>query len=55
MPAFRLGAVAGVAMGLVMEGDRYHVLTDIAGEEDHRRHGFQVAGTATASQHYKWM
>jgi polyribonucleotide nucleotidyltransferase len=38
--------VAGVAMGLVMDGDRHQVLTDIAGEEDH--HGdmdFKVAGT----------
>jgi polyribonucleotide nucleotidyltransferase len=38
--------VAGVAMGLVKEGDRYAILTDIAGAEDH--HGdmdFKVAGT----------
>jgi polyribonucleotide nucleotidyltransferase len=38
--------VAGVAMGLVMDGERYEVLTDIAGAEDH--HGdmdFKVAGT----------
>jgi len=38
--------VAGIAMGLVMEGDRFEVLTDIAGAEDH--HGdmdFKVAGT----------
>ncbi len=38
--------VAGVAMGLVKEGERWAVLTDIAGEEDH--HGdmdFKVAGT----------
>ncbi|MCK4911177.1 MAG: polyribonucleotide nucleotidyltransferase, partial [Thermodesulfovibrionales bacterium] len=27
--------VAGIAMGLVMEGDRYKVLTDILGVEDH--------------------
>jgi polyribonucleotide nucleotidyltransferase len=39
--------VAGVAMGLVMEGDRYTVLTDIAGEEDHSGDmDFKVAGTA---------
>jgi len=40
--------VAGIAMGLVKEGDRYAVLTDIAGAEDH--HGdmdFKVAGTRT--------
>ncbi|MBN2370065.1 MAG: polyribonucleotide nucleotidyltransferase [Vicinamibacteria bacterium] len=39
-------SVAGVAMGLIKEGDRYAVLSDIAGEEDH--HGdmdFKVAGT----------
>jgi len=38
--------VAGVAMGLVMVGNRFEVLTDIAGAEDH--HGdmdFKVAGT----------
>jgi polyribonucleotide nucleotidyltransferase len=28
-------AIAGVAMGLVMEGDRYAILTDILGLEDH--------------------
>jgi len=28
-------AVAGVAMGLVMEGNRYAILSDIAGAEDH--------------------
>jgi polyribonucleotide nucleotidyltransferase len=38
--------VAGVAMGLVKEGDRYAVLTDIAGEEDHYGDmDFKVAGT----------
>jgi polyribonucleotide nucleotidyltransferase len=37
---------AGVAMGLIMEGDRYAVLTDIAGEEDHTGDmDFKVAGT----------
>ena len=38
--------VAGIAMGLVKEGDEYVVLTDIAGLEDH--HGdmdFKMAGT----------
>lgn len=39
--------VAGVAMGLVMEGDRYQVLTDIQGIEDHLGDmDFKVAGTA---------
>jgi len=38
--------VAGVAMGLVMDGDRHQVLTDIAGEEDHYGDmDFKVAGT----------
>jgi polyribonucleotide nucleotidyltransferase len=38
--------VAGVAMGLVMEGERWQVLTDIAGEEDHYGDmDFKVAGT----------
>ena len=39
--------VAGIAMGLVKSGNRFEVLTDIAGAEDH--HGdmdFKVAGTA---------
>ena len=39
--------VAGVAMGLVLEGDRYQVLTDILGDEDHLGDmDFKVAGTA---------
>jgi polyribonucleotide nucleotidyltransferase len=39
-------AVAGVAMGLVKEGDQYAVLTDIAGAEDHYGDmDFKVAGT----------
>ena len=39
-------AVAGIAMGLVKEGDRYAVLTDIAGAEDHYGDmDFKVAGT----------
>jgi polyribonucleotide nucleotidyltransferase len=40
-------AVAGIAMGLVKDGDRFAVLTDIAGAEDH--HGdmdFKVAGSS---------
>ena len=40
------GAVAGVAMGLVKEGDSFAVLTDIAGQEDHYGDmDFKVAGT----------
>ena len=38
--------VAGVAMGLVMDGDRYQILTDIQGTEDHLGDmDFKVAGT----------
>ncbi len=40
------GSVAGVAMGLVKEGDEYAILTDIAGAEDHYGDmDFKVAGT----------
>jgi polyribonucleotide nucleotidyltransferase len=39
--------VAGIAMGLIKEGDDYVVLTDIAGVEDHLGDmDFKVAGTA---------
>ena len=39
-------AVAGVAMGLVKEGDRFQVLTDILGDEDHLGDmDFKVAGS----------
>jgi len=38
--------VAGIAMGLIKEGDQYIVLTDIAGVEDHLGDmDFKVAGT----------
>ncbi len=38
--------VAGVAMGLIKEGDKYVVLTDILGDEDHLGDmDFKVAGT----------
>jgi polyribonucleotide nucleotidyltransferase len=38
--------VAGVAMGLIKEGDEYAVLTDIMGDEDHLGDmDFKVAGT----------
>lgn len=41
------GAVAGVAMGLIKEGDKFVVLTDIMGDEDHLGDmDFKVAGTA---------
>jgi len=40
-------AVAGVAMGLIKEGDDFAVLTDILGDEDHLGDmDFKVAGTA---------
>ena len=40
--------VAGVAMGLIKEGERFAVLTDIMGDEDHLGDmDFKVAGTAT--------
>ena len=40
--------VAGVAMGLVKEGENYAILTDIAGAEDHYGDmDFKVAGTRT--------
>ena len=39
--------VGGVAMGLVLEGDKYAILTDIAGAEDHYGDmDFKVAGTS---------
>jgi polyribonucleotide nucleotidyltransferase len=39
--------VAGVAMGLILEDDRFAVLTDILGDEDHLGDmDFKVAGTA---------
>ncbi len=39
--------VAGIAMGLIKEGDDYVILTDIAGVEDHLGDmDFKVAGTA---------
>jgi polyribonucleotide nucleotidyltransferase len=42
-----LAPVAGVAMGLVKEGERHQVLTDILGDEDHLGDmDFKVAGSA---------
>jgi polyribonucleotide nucleotidyltransferase len=39
-------SVGGVAMGLVMEGNKYAILTDIAGAEDHYGDmDFKVSGT----------
>jgi len=40
--------VAGIAMGLIKEGNRFAVLTDILGDEDHLGDmDFKVAGTAS--------
>ncbi len=39
--------VAGIAMGLILEGERFAVLTDILGDEDHLGDmDFKVAGTS---------
>ena len=39
--------VAGIAMGLILEGERYAILSDILGDEDHLGDmDFKVAGTA---------
>src|SRR4030088_2756978 len=41
-------AVAGIAMGLILEGKRFAVLSDILGDEDHLGDmDFKVAGTET--------
>jgi len=41
-----VAAIGGVAMGLVKEGEKYAILTDIAGAEDHYGDmDFKVAGT----------
>jgi polyribonucleotide nucleotidyltransferase len=47
MPACRWQApVAGIAMGLIKEGDQFAVLSDILGDEDHLGDmDFKVAGT----------
>jgi polyribonucleotide nucleotidyltransferase len=40
--------VSGIAMGLILEGERFAVLSDILGDEDHLGDmDFKVAGTAT--------
>jgi polyribonucleotide nucleotidyltransferase len=42
------GNVAGIAMGLIKEGNKYAVLSDILGDEDHLGDmDFKVAGTST--------
>jgi polyribonucleotide nucleotidyltransferase len=47
--------VAGVAMGLIKDGNRFAVLTDILGDEDHLGDmDFKVAGTERASRPCRW-
>jgi polyribonucleotide nucleotidyltransferase len=47
--------VAGIAMGLIKEGEDYVVLTDIAGVEDHLGDmDFKVAGTSGALPRCRW-
>ena len=47
--------VAGVAMGLVKEGDRFCVLTDILGDEDHLGDmDFKVAGSDQGITALQW-
>ena len=52
MPACRSRKpVAGIAMGLIKEGERFAVLSDILGDEDHLGDmDFKVAGTAAGAQ-----
>jgi polyribonucleotide nucleotidyltransferase len=38
--------VSGIAMGLITDGDRYAVLSDILGDEDHLDMDFKVTGTS---------
>ena len=48
--------VAGIAMGLIKEGDKFSVLSDILGDEDHLGDmDFKVAGTKMASHLYRWI
>ena len=47
--------VAGVAMGLILEGEKFAVLTDILGDEDHLGDmDFKVAGTANGITRCRW-
>ena len=48
--------VAGIAMGLISDGNNYTVLTDIQGLEDHFGDmDFKVAGTRDGLQPFKWI
>jgi polyribonucleotide nucleotidyltransferase len=47
--------VSGIAMGLITDGDRYAVLSDILGDEDHLGDmDFKVTGTSVELQLVKW-
>lgn len=47
--------VAGIAMGLIKEGSKFAVLTDILGDEDHLGDmDFKVAGTANGITALQW-
>jgi polyribonucleotide nucleotidyltransferase len=47
--------VAGIAMGLMKEGDEYAILSDILGDEDHLGDmDFKVTGTRSASPRCRW-
>ena len=48
--------VAGIAMGLIKEGDDFSVLSDILGDEDHLGDmDFKVAGTKDGILLCKWI
>jgi polyribonucleotide nucleotidyltransferase len=47
--------VSGIAMGLITDGDRFAVLSDILGDEDHLGDmDFKVTGTSVGLQLVKW-
>jgi polyribonucleotide nucleotidyltransferase len=47
--------VSGIAMGLITDGDRYAVLSDILGDEDHLGDmDFKVTGTSVGITACKW-
>ena len=48
--------VAGIAMGLIKDGNKFSVLTDILGDEDHLGDmDFKVAGSEVGVTAYKWI
>ena len=48
--------VAGIAMGLIKEGDDFSVLSDILGDEDHLGDmDFKVAEPKMELHHFKWI